>query len=258
MTHASESGHWYDREGNPVYEVTGAKGQKVKPDIRHARKLNLFPGITTIIRQAAVPSLERWKIEQAILAALTLPRIDGESNDALLARIRQDAEEHAKQARDRGTEIHAAIQGHFEGEAPYEEMWPYVEGVVEHIKANCAQQSWVAEKPVVHEMGFGTKSDLHCAHYVLDFKGSEFSPEEAASLKTWDEHAMQLAATRNALDLPKAECGIVYVSRSHPGACRLVWLDEDDLYRGWSMFCGLHSYWCAKNSYWPAAVKEAA
>jgi hypothetical protein len=45
-------------------------------------------------------------------------------------------------------------------------------------------------------LGYGTKADLSCDGLVLDFKGSDFDAVKAPTLKTWDEHAMQLAATR--------------------------------------------------------------
>lgn len=258
MSHASESGHWYAKDGTPVYEVMGAAGKMVKPDIRHARKLGLYPGCTTIIKCAAAPGLERWKVEQGILAALTLPRVDGESNDVLLARIREDAEEQARKARDDGTRIHAAIQGHFEGTPPDEEMWLYVQGVVEALRQNFGEQPWIAEKPVAHPLGFGTKSDLHSPAVTLDFKGTEGDAAALARLKLYESHFMQLAATGRALNQPGGDHAIVFVSRTHPGVCRVLRADRPDLDDGWEMFCGLHRFWCAKNRYWPATMKVAA
>ena len=265
MTHASESGHFYYPDGTPCYEVVGAKGQKIKPDIRHARKLGLFPGVTSVMRCAAAPGLENWKQQQVLMAALTLPRIEGETSEQLCARIMADSGEQARQARDKGTAIHAAIQGHYEGKPPSEEMWPYVQGVVATIRENCGALPWLAELACANPLGYGTKSDLHApdadcawAGTVLDFKGSDFTAEEAPKLKTWDEHAMQLAATREALVLPDARCAIVYASRKVPGLCRLIWIDEQDLRRGWTMFQALLAFWQAKNNCYPQSLKAAA
>jgi hypothetical protein len=256
MTHASESGHWYTRTGEPCYEVPAKDGSMRAATLRDARKMGLYPGVTSIIKCAAAPGLEIWKQKQVLLAALTLPQVAGDTTDALLARIMSDSQEEGRKARERGTEIHAAIQSHYEGKSPSEELWPYVQGVTAHIAANFGEQSWIAEKPCAHPAGFGTKSDLHCSDYVLDFKGSEFTEAEAPTLKTWDEHAMQLAATREALQKPHAECAIVYVSRNVPGLARVIRVDEEDLVRGWDMFRGLLNYWQAKSSYWPALWKE--
>lgn len=261
MTHASQGQHWYDRDGTPRYTVIGTNGQERPATLRDARKHGWYPGVTSIIKCAAAPGLERWKNEQNVLAALTLPRTGDEPHDLLMARIRQDAEEQAKQAREWGTKFHAAIQGHYEGIAPSEEMWPCVRGVVDSINANFAIPVWWTEKACANPLGYGTKADLSCLDgkgAVLDFKGSEFDSAKAPKLETWDEHHMQLAATRMALGLPGAECAIVYVSRTVPGLCRIIRVDEPELDQGWSMFCALLEYWQAKNKYWPQTWKVAA
>jgi hypothetical protein len=263
MTRASESGHWYARDGSPMYEVPAKDGSMRPCTLRDARKLGLYPGVTTIIRCAAAPGLERWKQEQSILAALTLPRTGDESHEVLMARIKADADEQAKRARERGTQIHAAIQGHYEGKDCDEDMWPYVKGVMSAIGSNfyTAGCEWVTEKPCASPLGYGTKADLHYSAEggcVIDFKGSDFDEEEAPKLKTWDEHHMQLAATRQALNLPKAECAIVYVSRTNPGLVRVIRVDEPELEQGWKMFDALLGYWQAKNNYYPQTWKQAA
>lgn len=261
MTHASQGQHWYDRDGTPRYEVIAGNGNPRPATLRDARKFGWYPGVTSIIKCAAAPGLEKWKQDQVLMAALTLPRVDGETSEQLVARVLKDSGEQARQARERGTAIHAAIQGHYEGKAPNEEMWPYVKGVVAAIEANFGEQQWFAECPCANPMGYGTKADLHSRRLpgvVLDFKGSEFDAEKAPTLKTWDEHHMQLAATRMALDLPAADCAIVYVSRTVPGLCRIIRVDEAELKTGWSMFCALLDYWQAKTDYYPQRWKVAA
>lgn len=260
MTRAAESTHWYDRDGTPRYEVRAKDGTMRPATLRDARKFGWYPGVTSIIKCAAAPGLESWKQNQVLLAALTLPRLAAENDEAFCARILKDSQEQARKARERGTEIHAAIQGHYEGSPPAAELLEYVQGVVAHIEANFPGCEWVPERPCAHPLGYGTKADLSSPDVVLDFKGSEFTKEEAPTLKTWDEHAMQLAATRHALNRPNAACAIVYVSRNSPGIARLIRVDEPDLQRGWDMFRGLLNYWQAKAAYWPALWKaeEAA
>lgn len=247
----SESGHWYDRDGTPRYEVQARDGSMRSATLRDARKFGWYPGVTSIIRCAAAPGLEIWKSKQVLLAALTLPRFDNESDESFCERVMQDSGEEARRAREKGTEIHAAIQGHYEGQPPCEALWPFVEGVKDAIEANFPGQVWTPEKACAHELGYGTKADLS-SQAVIDFKGSEFTKEEAGSLKTWDEHAMQLAATRMALGKDSADCAICYVSRTVPGLARIIRIDEPELRRGWSMFKNLHGFWCGKNKYYPA------
>lgn len=262
MTRAAESTHYYDRDGAPAYEVKGANGKMRPTTIRDARKLGLYPSVTTVSRCAAAPALEIWKQKQVLMAALTLPRVAGESAETLMDRIMQDSQEQSRRAADLGTRIHAAVQGHYEGKPPVEEHWPHVCGTKDMIAANCGEHPWIAEASFVHPLGFGGKCDLHAPAWVIDFKTKEFTAEDAPTLKTWDEHAMQLAAYRQGLQVPGAECAIVYVSTIEPGLCRLIRIDEPELEKGWDMFRGLLNYWQAKNAYWPSlwkpTEKEAA
>ena len=256
MTHASESQHWYTREGEPCYTVKAKDGSDRPATLRDARKLNLVPSVTSIIRCAASPGLEYWKQQQVLMAALTLPKIDGEAEGAYLQRILNDSREQAKKAAERGTAIHAAIQGFYQGEPPSpEDFRQYVLGAQETVSKWLPSTVWVAERSFSHALGFGGKVDL-CGVGVVDFKTKEF--DTTADLKTWDEHAMQLAAYRHGLGLEKARCAIVYVSSTVPGLTKLIEIQEDELQRGWTCFYSLLHYWQAKNTYRSAFERLAA
>lgn len=245
MTHPSESGHWYDRQGNPVYEVPSADGKKmVKPDIRHAKKLGLYPGTTTIQREAAKPGLERWKTQQAILSALTLPRLDGESLDSFAERALRDSGEQAKKAAEKGTAIHGAIQGHYEGRGCPDEYKIFVANAVFEIDDAYGDITLSAETPFASKLGFGGKTDLHNDELVIDIKTKEFS--EPVGKLAYDEHCIQLAAYREGLDLPKAVCANVFVSVNNPGLVHIHEWPEEELQRGWRMFRALLEYWYAR------------
>lgn len=252
MVHASESGHWYDKDGRPAYTLIGANGKERAPTVRDARKLNLYPSVTTIIRCAAAPGLEFWKAKQAILAALTLPRNEGEFEDAYLDRILRDSKEQARKAAERGTEIHAAIQGHYEGKQPDEALWPFVQGAMKAVGPGV----WDAEKSFAHPLGFGGKVDLSSDEWVIDFKTKEFSPEDP--IKGWPEQAMQLAAYRVGLGFTRARCGNVFVSVTHPGHAVMYEWPEEELSQGWEKFRALLGYWQADRKYIPTVEKIAA
>lgn len=258
---AAESLHWYKQDGAPAYEVEAVKGGMRPATLRDARKLGLVPSVTSIIRCAAAPGLERWKQEQVLLAALTLPRKQNEPEPEYIARIIRDSQEQGRKAADRGTAIHAAIQGTYEGKHPGSDYLPHT------LAADNAITDWLdsksltveAERSFAHPLGFGGKVDLTgCPpEFVVDFKTKEFGPDD--ELKTWDEHAMQLAAYREGLDIPNARCAIVYVSASVPGVARLIEIPPAELVKGWSMFVNLLRYWQAKTGYVSAfQTKEAA
>ena len=71
-TRASESQHWYDRQGNPMYTVIGKNGKERNTTLRDARTMNLVPSVTTILNVAAKPALNVWLQRQVLMAALTL------------------------------------------------------------------------------------------------------------------------------------------------------------------------------------------
>lgn len=238
---AKESGHWYDREGTPAYTVIGNNGKERPTTVRDARKHGLVPSVTGIIRCAASPGLERWKAEQLLLAGLTLPKREGESEKDWLARVWRDSQEQGKAAAEKGTQIHAAIESHLAGKPVDAEWWPYVKAVKDAL-APLGEVEWRSEKSFAHELGFGGKVDFHADGLLIDFKSKDGTLEDVTC---YDEHYMQCAAYANGLGMPDAKTGIVFVSRSHPGIARLVMHSQEDRDRGWKAFLGLLDYWKA-------------
>ena len=80
----SESGHWYAQDGEPMYTIIGANGKERNTTLRDAKSLGLVPSVTTILGMIAKPSLENWKINQALNSALTLEKNEGESLESCL------------------------------------------------------------------------------------------------------------------------------------------------------------------------------
>lgn len=250
---ASESGHWYTVSGLPAYEVMAKNGKMRPVTLRDARRLNLVPSVTGIINCANKPGLNRWLQDQAIDSALTLPREEGEDLDTYRARVVQDAAEQGRKARERGTELHAAIERAFTHQAISAEDEEYVGPVVELVTMQFGEGE--AERSFAHEFGYGGKTDWHNDRWVIDFKTKDFGPED--SLKLWDEHKMQLVAYANGLKVPQEGLAIVYVSTRVPGLCEVVEMNRDDVPQAWGMFTSLLKYWQFKNRYWPV-FEEAA
>lgn len=237
---ATESGHWYcARTGEPRYTIIGKNGRERNTTVNDAREHGFVPSVTTILRQAAAPGLERWKIQNAILSALTLTRQEGESDDDYITRILRDSEEQAKKARERGTAIHAAIErGDMVGE--------FAGHVLEAMRALydwSGLSVFDAERSFASPLGYGGKLDVSAPGYVADFKTSD---KELAGLKLWPEHRRQLAAYRHGLNMPAARCAIVYVSAVTPAA-RVIELGEEELQQGWEEFKSLLAFYYAAN-----------
>jgi hypothetical protein len=253
---ATSAGHWYTLAGEPAYTIVGKNGRERPTTLADARKANLVPSYTTVVRCAAKPALERWKAEQLLLAGLTLPRLDDEPEAAWISRVWADSQEQSRKAAERGNKIHAAIERHFRGQIPEADHWEHVKGARTEIAKHCGEQTWFPERSFAHPLGYGGKCDLHSAAWVIDYKSKEFDADTLP--KAWDEHPMQLAAYRRGLCVPEARCGILFVSATVPGLSVLRELPEADLQRGLGMFDCLLAYFQIQTGHRPALVREAA
>ena len=243
----SESGHWYLPDGSPAYRIVGKNGKERNSTVKDAREHGLLPSVTTIIGCASKPALDVWKQQQAILSALTLPRLEGESEEDWLSRVVSDSKETAKQAAERGTQIHGVIEAFYEG-IYIPELPPYVRAVETAINEHFGSQLWMAEKSFAYG-GFGGKCDLISkSHqksdgFVIDFKTTE---KDLDKLDYFFDHQMQLSAYRQGFEMPKARCAIVYVNALQNKA-KLVEIPDDDLRIGWDCFTHLLAFYRAKN-----------
>lgn len=248
VARASESLHWYRRDGTPQYTVTAKTGKERPTTLADARKMSLVPSVTTVLNVAAKPGLERWKQEQLLLAALTLPRAPDEDEQSFITRVVADSKEQGKKAAERGTRIHEAVESHYVGK-PDSEMASYQIGVAREIERVYKVTQFEPEKAFAHVSGFGGKVDLHNreANLVLDIKSKEFT--DPAKVDAYDEHLMQLAAYRVGLDLPTAVCANVFVSATMPGLVVIKEWSQEELERGWKMFESLLRFWQIKNQH---------
>jgi hypothetical protein len=243
---ATSAGHWYTLDGEPCYTIVGKNGAERNTTLRDARTMALVPSVTTIIRQAAAPALEKWKRDQLLMAALTLPRTPNEPEAEWLKRVERDSQEQGRKAADRGTAIHGSLERHYRGEMPDEEHWEWVKVCRTHLENVCGHNLiWKPERSFAHPLGYGGKVDLHCAEWIIDFK----TKDGVEGSKLWDDHYMQLAAYRRAL-CPNARAGILFVDRTQP-ICLFVEAEADKMASGLVMFDSLLAFWQAKTGYYP-------
>lgn len=237
---ASESGHWYAKDGTPNYRIVGANGKERNTTLRDARKLDLVPSVTTILNVAAKPGLNTWLQQQVLLAALTLPRAEGEAEQDWIDRIMVDSKSVTQAAADRGTAMHGQIEAYFEkqpGDYP-----DYVKETHFAVVKEFGNLKWVPEKSFASPLGFGGKVDLHGNNVVIDFKTKEKVDDKT---DVYDEHIMQLAAYRVGLGMPFAVCANVFVDQQ--ANVKIIVHDELALKKGWEMFETLLKFYQIKN-----------
>jgi hypothetical protein len=241
--HPAEQGHFYFPDGRPAYTIVGKNGKERPTTLRDARKENLKPSVSGVINMAAKPGLTNWMLDQAILSALTCPKIDDEDETAYLSRIKKDSKEQAARAAERGTLIHSYVQEGFEGRKwKGEHGEEYYLSAMVTIEKECGKLDWKCEASFATDR-YGGKVDLHCSYYLIDIKTSS---KDLSTVKMWDEHYLQLAAYREGLKIPLARCGILHIN-TDTAESKITWADEVKLQRGLDMFLDLLSFWYHKN-----------
>ncbi len=196
----SDSGsHWYYADGRPCYELSNkSTGGTRAPTLADARKLNLLPSVTNILKVLHKQALVDWLIEQACLAVLTTPQREGEGLDEFVHRVlhtERVQDQESMRARELGTDIHNGLEALFKGERIEDELRPWIEPAYLHI---CNLTEWASievEKILVEtRLGFGGKADfIGCSldeTTLIDFKSTKKLPEKAS----WQEHRLQLSA----------------------------------------------------------------
>ena len=239
-----DSSHWYSRSGESVYEVMGKNGKLRSTTLADARVLDLIPAVSTILKVAASPALEIWKINQMKLACMTLPRLDGETEKDFLDRIEADAKETAKKAAQRGTAIHKSVQNHFEGSVMVNHP-AHAHEVEKVLFEYFGKQNWQSEINLFGGGDYGGRCDLVSFDgdgIVADLKTKEFT--DPSKISPFSENGMQLAAYRRGFHLPKARCVNIFVSVQEPVKIKIVEWSQEELACHFEMFfCLLRFYY---------------
>jgi hypothetical protein len=238
--------------GNTAYTTIAKNGKPRATTLADAKKKNLYPSVTTVIGVANKgPGLQRWMQEQAILAALTLPRLDGEEESEWLSRVLNDSKAQSRQAADRGSAIHAIIESFFDN-VLLEVVPEYCRNIENALKAAYGARLWIPEQSASHtELKFGGKIDLHAkadkvkgvSGVVVDFKTKEIPLE---SVVPYQEHIMQMAAYRELLGLEGARCGIMFVN-GLTNEVKLCEIEEEELQKGLKCFFHLLRFYQLKS-----------
>jgi hypothetical protein len=245
--------HWYLRTGEPFYETEKRGGGLRAVTIADARKIGAVPSVTTVLSVIAKPALENWKVDQGIMAALTLPRVPGESEADWLKRIKEDSKQQAIKAAEEGTRIHDACEMAFKNQAFPEFYRPHVAAVQAEVRRMFpGVDDWRAEDYFAAH-GYGGKVDLHSPStgIVIDYKGKDGDFSDGKKL-AYDQN-WQLAAYQHGLGLKPNVCVNIFVSRTHPGkVASHVW-QPDELADGLRVFQAAHQLWKAMRGYDPMA-----
>lgn len=263
--YASESGHFYMPDGTPFYDVPNkSKPGETRPaTLRDARKVGAVPGVSTILKVADKPGLRRYLDRMMFEATYTTPRLDGETDDEHFRRCKEWADEHSRLAREKGTDIHGAIENRMLLRPTAPEMLPFIEAAQSALDEIGISEptSVCAEKSFAHELGYGGKIDLSGPDFVVDFKTKgNWTDADVKRGLAYEEHGMQLVAYAHGLKLVTYAHGMqlasprllnVFISTDEPGKYHVHEWPKADHERLWDMFRHLLGYWQLVNDYRP-------
>jgi hypothetical protein len=205
--------HWYLRDGRPFHEIANASGTGNRAvTLRDARKVLAFPSVTNVLGVLAKPGLDAWKIEQGIMAALTLPRRPDEPLDVFARRVVDDMGEQVEKAADLGSAIHNACEVYaVNKQVPTEpRLRELFEPCRKWFDENVERIGSVEQTFVNHECGYAGRVDMVAllkgsggtSPYwaVVDFKTQKVKRSAKGEAKPtfYETWPLQLAAYRQA------------------------------------------------------------
>jgi hypothetical protein len=251
-----DSAHWYGRDGVPMHSVPSLKGEPRPTTLRDARKLGLLPSVTNILGVIAKPELTAWLQEQAVMAALTLPRIAGETEDAFAKRVVADSQTTRDGAADFGTGFHHGAE-RVARTLEVDPKHPAAEWLRHYrvwYQSNASALRWT-EKVLIHPEGcYAGTADLLIEHAIhgltlVDLKTMKIkSGAKPSPYKSW---CYQLAAYRYPLGAP-VKCMNLIVNSNEPSMPIEHFWTNEEMELGWQAFMAAHRLWVIEKNYDPA------
>jgi hypothetical protein len=257
-----QSAHYYDAEGKPRHTVMGKTTGRPRPTtVKDMVANGWYPSVTSILSVIAKPGLESWKSSQAIMAALTLPQLEGEVTDDFAKRVVHDMEAQVKKAAKKGTEIHKTIETYLLGHTTH--ITPTAMPAIRWLNENI-QEVICAEQVLVNKVqGYAGTVDLICVlkdtskTSIIDFKSQ--GPKNG-KFTVYPEWGLQLEAYKRAYEggldskrltperlqwpsLENIDLLSVVVSSEEPQDVLVHVWDQEGSTRRWEAFKAAHTLW---------------
>jgi hypothetical protein len=257
---STKSQHWYDKDGNACFEVPKAKGGGTRPTtLADARKLGLYPSVTTVLSVMAKPQLDDWKLQQVAERAYANPPQGGEEAGTYARRTIDGAFEQVSDAADLGTAIHSAIEAHFKGDDVPEAMLVFIQPTVAALEAAGIKIVQHELRLVNHAIGYAGTTDAVMIRDgqqgILDFKSRK--TKAGVKCEPWETEPMQIAAYGVAKFGSVPLCGAnVYISTTEPGRVEIVAYDHNQMSNAWYAFQSVVFLWQYLKKYKPSFVSN--
>jgi hypothetical protein len=239
--------------------VIGKNGKERNTTVADARQMGLYPSVTSVLGIMDKPQLTAWKIEQAIMSSLTLPKEADETLEDYAKRIVKDSRESTTKAAEHGTRMHECMENILLGRAVStdETLAPYIKTFTEWAEKNVEKTYW-CEKGLVGA-GYAGRCDAYVklrgiGDAIIDLKNRKINKKYNAA-PWYPTDAQQLWAYRNASENPKAACVSVVLASNDPEYIEHHQWDEEELYQAGIAFCAMQKVWSWVKGYTPPGMK---
>ena len=228
---------WYNKEKEIVEKIEGAGGKERAPTTRDAKKLGLFPSVTSVLGILDKPGLNRWKTNQVVSTIYNNRELlDGSEKQAQYLAIKE-AEEKGQEAALFGTAIHEYIEDFFkakEGEDINidDNFVDFVSPVLDYfIEKNV--EGIPEEKVIIEAEGLKSAGtiDLQTKNALVDFKTQK---TKDGKFKKHDSWIWQLGAYN--LHAKKDRACIIAISSTEPGVMKVFNYTKEELLEGTKTF----------------------
>jgi len=257
------STHWYHKDGTPCYTVEYAdkkrKGEFRPTTKRDAKKLDLVPSVTGILKVITKPGLEVWKQQQVLESAYTCPLKRSEVDSGTwLSKVMEDAQEQAKNAREKGNIKHAQVENYFKAQILPDDqvtceqiqkinqlLMDYEISGIDDIEA---EKSFACEK-------WGGKMDMPALkkNFIADLKTTEFTLVDGIPHKkgkkdkmVYPEHIQQLAGYGMGNGLKEPTGISIFLSTIDNSVWHYHW-DLEDYLKACEQFMLMSDLWWSLN-----------
>lgn len=263
ITLPEKSSHWYTRLGEPCHKVPKKDGSGLRDvNLRWDRHLSLLPSVTNVMSVKAKPAITDYMITQALMAAVTLPRTEGETADAFMERVIVDMDQHRKKASEFGSAIHNYSEVYPGDKSLDPDLEPYASDHKRWLDENVSEFLWTEKTLVNEKIGYAGTADRYVRlkdgrSALLDLKTQQIK-ERATKTKGpvkndpafYPEFEYQLVAYGRCLDEePDAYISVVIDSLA-PGPCHVYEWPLGGRRNAWRAFLACHFLWSLDRNYW--------
>jgi len=257
LVKTEDAGHWYTEQGESAHVIIGKNGNERNTTVADARKMGLLPSVTSVLGIIDKPQLTAWKIEQAIMASLTLPKEDCETLEDYAKRVVKDSKQATTKAAEHGTRMHEQAENILMGRAccKDEDLQPYIKTFREWAEDNVEKTHW-CEKALVGP-GYAGRCDAYVrlkgiGDAIIDLKNRKVNPKYDPF---YDSDCAQLWAYKYASENPKCACVSVVLAANDPKLLKTHQWSEDELYEAGIAFQAMLKVWSWSKKYVPPGMK---